>query len=28
MEDKYRGNGIGKKLIKYAIDKYNVKYVV
>ena len=27
IEDKYRGNGIGKKLIKYAIDKYNVKYV-
>ncbi|HGM3506381.1 TPA: GNAT family N-acetyltransferase [Clostridioides difficile] len=27
IEDKYRGNGIGKKLITYAIDKYNVKYV-
>ncbi|PBF42163.1 GNAT family N-acetyltransferase [Clostridioides difficile] len=27
IEDKYRGNGIGKKLIKYAIDKYNVRYV-
>lgn len=27
IEDKYRGNGIGKKLITYAIDKYNVKYI-
>lgn len=27
IEDEYRGNGIGKKLILYAIDKYNIKYV-
>ncbi|UDN61908.1 acetyltransferase [Clostridioides sp. ES-W-0016-02] len=27
IKDEYRGNGIGKKLILYAIDKYNIKYV-
>lgn len=27
IKDEYRGNGIGKKLITYAIDKYNIKYV-
>lgn len=27
IKDEYRGNGIGKKLILYAIDKYNVKHV-
>ncbi|NMS90710.1 acetyltransferase [Clostridioides difficile] len=27
IKDEYRGRGIGKQLITYAIDKYNVKYV-
>lgn len=27
IKDEYRGHGIGKKLITYAIDKYNIKYV-
>ncbi len=27
IKDEFRGNGIGKKLITYARDKLNVKYV-
>lgn len=27
IKDEYRGYGIGKKLMTYAIDKYNIKYV-
>ena len=27
IKDEFRGNGIGKKLITYGIDKLNVKYV-